>query len=79
MMTSWCSQRTTFSAFVCSERFDQLSVNRYLTQRKCVYPYRFFLHILMTEWMCWYTPVWIRRGDPLQKAFLEEWEKVDVG
>ena len=33
----------------------------------------------MTEWMCWFSPVWIRRGDSIQKAYLEEEEKVDVG
>ena len=33
----------------------------------------------MTEWMCRYTPVWIHRGDSLQKTYLEEWEKLDVG
>ena len=32
----------------------------------------------MTEWMCRYTPIWIRRGVSLE-AYLEEWEKVDVG
>ena len=35
--------------------------------------------LLMTEWMCKYTPIWISRGGSLHKAFLEEREKTDVG
>ena len=32
----------------------------------------------MTEWICWYKPFWIHRGESYQKVYLEEWEKVDV-
>ena len=28
--------------------------------------------------MCKYTPTWISRGGSLHKAYMEEWEKVDV-
>ena len=33
----------------------------------------------MTEWISQYTPIWISRGGSLHKAYMEEWEKVDVG
>ena len=35
--------------------------------------------LFMTEWMCKYTLIWISRGGSLHKAYMEEWEKVDVG
>ena len=34
--------------------------------------------IQMTDWTCWDKPFWIQRGEPYQKGYLEEWEKVDV-
>ena len=34
-----------------------------------------FCTIMMTERICWYKPLWIRRGEFFQKVYLEEWEK----
>ena len=34
--------------------------------------------IQVTEWICWYKPFRIQRGESYQKVYLEEWEKVDV-
>ena len=37
------------------------------------------LFILMTEWICGWKPFWILAGDTFQKAYLEEWQRVDDG
>ena len=34
---------------------------------------------LMTEWVCRWKPLCIPRGDTFQKAYLQEWERVDDG
>ena len=34
-----------------------------------------FCTILMTEWICWYEPFWIQRGESYHKGYLEEWER----
>ena len=31
----------------------------------------------MTEWVCRWNPFWIPSGDTFQKAYLEEWERVN--
>ena len=33
----------------------------------------------MTEWICRWKPFWIPIGDTFQKAYLEEWQRVDDG
>ena len=33
--------------------------------------------LLMTEWICRWKPFWIPTGGTFQKAFLEEWQRVD--
>ena len=33
----------------------------------------------MTSWVCQWTPIWIPVGDTFQKAYLEEWQRVDDG
>ena len=66
------------SALGSRERFEQLHVfftwlNGSLSMHAnpgCTVP--------MTEWICWYKPFWIQRGESFQKEYLEEWEKVDV-
>ena len=35
------------------------------------------LVILMTEWICRWKPFWIPTSDTFQKAYLEEWQRVD--
>ena len=33
----------------------------------------------MTSWVCQWKPFWIPVGDTIQKAYLEEWQRVDDG
>ena len=57
------------------ERLEQLFVAfTWLNGSLCAHAIS-FCTILMTEWICWYKPFWIRRGESYQKGYLEEWEK----
>ena len=31
----------------------------------------------MTDWTCRWKPFWIPTGDTFQKAYLEEWQRID--
>ena len=67
------STHLTVSARRGRERFEQLSVVFYLAQRKLHIHAISFRTILMTAWICWYKHFWVRRGESIQKPYLEEW------